>query len=69
MNTLEIARKFAALGEMNEACQAYKLALNECKDKEPAVEFECALYILQFGCGEDYKISYTCLRDLYNQGF
>ena len=49
MNTLEIARKFAALGEMNEACQAYKLALNECKDKEPAVEFECALYILQFG--------------------
>jgi hypothetical protein len=69
LNTLEIARKFAALGEMNEACQAYKLALNECKDKEPAVEFECALYILQFGCGEDYKISYTCLRDLYNQGF
>jgi len=69
LNTLEIARKFAAFGEMNEACQAYKLALNECKDKEPAVEFECALHILQFGCGEDYKISYTCLRDLYNQGF
>ena len=48
LNTLEIARKFAALGEMNEACQAYKLALNECKDKEPAAEFECALHILQF---------------------
>ena len=69
MNTLEIARKFAALGETNEACKAYKLALNECQNKEPATEFECALHILQFGCGEDYKISYTCLRDLYNQGF
>ena len=69
MNTLEIARKFAALGETNEACKAYKLALNECQNKEPATEFECALNILQFGRGEDYKISYTCLRDLYNQGF
>ncbi len=69
MNTLEIARKFAALGEMNEACQAYKLALNECKDKEPAAEFECALHILQFGQDDDYKISYTCFKDLYNQGF
>ena len=69
MQTLEIARKFAALGETNEACKAYKLALNECQNKEPATEFECALNILQFGRGEDYKISYTCLRDLYNQGF
>ena len=57
MNTIEIARKFAAFGEMNEACQAYKLALNECKDKEPAVEFECALHILQFGQEDDFKIS------------
>lgn len=69
MNTLEIARKFTALGETQEACKAYKLALNEFKDKEPAVELECALHILQFGKGNDYKISYTCLRDLYNQGF
>ena len=42
LNTLEIARKFAALGETNEACKAYKLALNECQNKEPATEFECA---------------------------
>lgn len=30
---------------------------------------EAALYILQFGGGDSYKISYTVFRDLYNRGF
>jgi len=69
MNSLEIARKFSQLGEMAKACKAYKLALGDVKDVDPAAELECALHILQFGSDKDYKISYTCLCDLYNRGF
>ncbi len=69
MQTIEIARKFAVLGENADMVKAYKLALNEYKDKDSAVELECALNILQFGADDDYKIAYTCFKDLYNRGF
>jgi len=69
MQTIEIARKFTALGQKNEAVKAYKLALSECKDQDPAAELECALYILQLGRGGDYKIAYSCFVELFNRGF
>jgi len=69
MNTLEIARKFVRLGQNKEAVAAYKLALNDVKGADNAAELEAALYILQFGAANDYKVSYTCFLDLYSQGF
>ena len=65
MNTIEIARKMAQLGQPNEARQAYTLSLQQgCA---PIERMEAAAYILQ--SGGDYRISYTCFRDLYNQGY
>lgn len=69
MRALEIARKLAQLNEAEQACQAYTLVLHESGGAEPAAELEAALYILQFGSGDDYKVSYTVFRDLYNRGF
>lgn len=69
MRALEVARKLAQLDQTKEACQAYTLALHECDGSDPGAELEAALYILQSGSGEDYKISYTVFRDLYNKGF
>jgi len=69
MQTIEIARKFLALNETAEAVNAYKLALDELQGQEPPAELECALNILRFGGGNDYKISFGALVDLYNRGF
>ena len=69
MNTLDIARKMATLGEKAEAVKAFKLALNECQGADEAVEMECALYILQFGGGKDYQISFSTFVDLHKRGF
>ena len=66
MTAIEIARKLAGLGQAKEACQAYGLALHENDEQDPALELEAAAYILQNG--GDYKVSYTCFRDLYNRG-
>ena len=66
MNTIEIARKMASLGDTAGAVQAYTLALHTQEDMEPQAKLEAAAYILQYG--GDYKISYTCFRELYNQG-
>ena len=66
MTAIEIARKLAGLGQTKDACQAYSLALNENEGQDPAMELEAAAYILQNG--GNYKISYTCFRDLYNRG-
>lgn len=66
MNTIEIARKMASLGDTAGAVQAYTLALHTQEDIEPQAKLEAAAYILQYG--GDYKISYTCFRELYNQG-
>lgn len=69
MRSLEIAQKLAQLDQTKEACQAYTLALHESDGSDPGTELEAALYILRFGGGEDYKVSYTVFRDLYNKGF
>lgn len=66
MDAMELARRLAGLGQSKEACQAYTLALEEAAPEE---KMEAALYILQFGSGDSYKISYTVFRDLYNRGF
>lgn len=66
MNAIEIARKLAGLEQVKDACQAYSLAISENDGQDPASELEAAAYILQHG--GDYKISYTCFRDLYNRG-
>lgn len=64
MRAIEIARRLAALDQEADACQAYMLAIQEAE--APAEELEAAAYILQ--TGGNYKISYTCFRDLYNRG-
>ena len=65
MNTLEIARRMAELGNESEACRAYILALQE-GGLVPKEELEAALYILQ--TEGDYKVAYTCFRSLYDRG-
>ncbi len=69
MRSLEIARRFAQLGETKQASRAYYLALNESGETNPNEELEAALYLLQFGGGTDYKVSYTVFCRLYNSGF
>jgi len=69
MNTIEIARKLLAVGENTEAVKAYKLALNEYSGQNAVAELECALPILQFGGGSDYKIAFGALVNLVNREF
>jgi len=66
METIELARKLAGAGQPKDACRAYQLAIHENNGRDPAMELEAAAYILQNG--GDYKVSYTCFRDLYNRG-
>lgn len=65
MNTLDIARRCAELGNAQDACRAYTLALQE-DSLLPEDELEAAVYILQMQ--GDYKVAYTCLRSLYDRG-
>ena len=64
MEAIEIARRLSALGQTKDACQAYELALHQ--GVEPIAKMEAAAYILQNG--GDYRISYGCFIELYNQG-
>ena len=64
MEAIEIARKLAALGQKEDACQAYSLVIQA--GDNPAGELEAAAYILQ--SGGDYRISYTTFINLYNRG-
>ena len=64
MEAIEIARRMAALGQKEDACQAYELAVHQ--GLEPIAKMEAAAYILQNG--GDYRISYGCFVELYNQG-
>lgn len=64
MKPIDLARKLAAANSPEEARAAYQLAIHQGGD--PAERLEAAIYILQ--SGGDYRISYTCLRELYNQG-
>lgn len=66
MKAIEIAQRLAQLNETESALKAYKLALQE--EADPTTRMEAAVYILQFGKDDDYKISYTIFHDLYNQG-
>ena len=66
MKAIEIAQRLAQLNETESALKAYKVALQE--EPDPTVKMEAAVYILQFGRDDDYKISYTMFHDLYNQG-
>lgn len=68
MKPIEIAQRLAQLNEPESAVQAYKMALEESVGADPTTEMEAAAYILQFGKGEDYKLSYTIFRALYNRG-
>jgi len=66
MESIEIARRMAELGDTEEACKAYSLAIHENNGADPAQDMESAVYILQEG--GNYKVSYTCFVDLYNRG-
>ena len=66
MKAIDIARKLAQLEQGEDACRAYTLSLQENNGQDPALDMEAALYILEHE--GDYKISYTCFRNLYNQG-
>ena len=66
MTAIEIARKLDALGQVKEACRAYGIAMHELAGRDPAAQMEAAVYI--FMNNGDYKVSFTCFRDLYNQG-
>ena len=68
MRELEIARRLSELCQPEEAVKAYKLVMELAGASDPEVSMEAASYILQYGSGEDYKISYTAFRDLYNGG-
>ena len=55
----------AVLGSEEDACRAYTLAIQE-RTLTPEEELEAAIYILQ--AEGDYKVAYTCFRDLYDRG-
>ena len=67
MTTIELARRMAELGEQEDACQAYHIAIQQNQGQDLDQDMEAAVYILRNG--GDYKISYTCFRNLYNQGY
>ena len=66
MTAIEIARKLDQLGQVQEACLAYGVAIHELDGRDPAAQMEAAVYIFQNN--GDYRVSFTCFRDLYNQG-
>ena len=65
MNTIEVARKLAAMGGTEDAIKAYTLVIGQ--ESEPAEKLEAAAYILQYG--GNYRISYTAFIELFNQGY
>lgn len=65
MTAMEIARRMAELGQIEEAQQAYTLAVHK-GGLVPEEELEAAAYILQ--AGGDYEVSYTCFLELYQRG-
>lgn len=66
MTAIEIARQMAELGLKKDAVGAYTLAIHEGQGKDPAIDMEAALYILQNG--GDYKVSYSTFVKLHKQG-
>lgn len=64
---LEIARRMVELDQQEHAVTAYTLALGEVRGKDPDVELEAALYLLQYG--GNYKVAYDVFLSLYQRGF
>ena len=67
MDTLEIARRLAELGQTEEAQAAYSLVLQEAAERNPELELEAASYLF-FSQG-NYQVAYTAFVSLYNRGF
>ena len=67
MDTIEIARRLAELGQTEEAQAAYSLVLQEAAERNPELELEAASYLF-FSQG-NYQVAYTAFVSLYNWGF
>ena len=67
MDTIEIARRLAELGQTEEAQAAYSLVLQEAVERNPELELEAASYLF-FSQG-NYQVAYTAFVSLYNRGF
>ena len=67
MDTNEIARRLAELGQTEEAQAAYSLVLQEAAERNPELELEAASYLF-FSQG-NYQVAYTAFVSLYNRGF
>ena len=67
MDTIEIARRLAELGQTEEAQAAYSLVLQEAAERNPELELEAASYLF-FSQG-NYQLAYTAFVSLYNRGF
>ena len=67
MDTIEIARRLAELGQTKEAQAAYSLVLQEAAERNPELELEAASYLF-FSQG-NYQVAYTAFVSLYNRGF
>ena len=67
MDTIEIARRLAELGQTGEAQAAYTLALQAAAERNPELELEAASYLF-FSQG-NYQVAYTAFVSLYNRGF
>ena len=65
MDTIEIARRLAELGQTADAQRAYTLAL-QAAGLSPEEELEAASYLL-FSKG-DYRVAYTSFLSLYRRG-
>ena len=66
MTAIEIARRFAELGDTAQAQRAYALALGQEQDRPaPAEELEAASYLLF--SGGDYRVAYSTFIDLHRR--
>lgn len=65
MKTIDIARRCAELNAVNDASNAYILALHQ-GGLAPEERLEAAVYLLRMG--GDYKVAYTQFTALYNEG-
>ena len=65
MKTIDIARRCAELNAVNDASNAYILALHQ-GGLAPEERLEAAVYLLRMG--GDYKVAYTQFAALYNEG-
>ena len=63
MDTIEIARRLAELGQTGEAQAAYTLALQEAAERNPELELEAASYLF-FSRGS-YQVAYTSYYNVF----